>query len=176
MAVARIRPGRAEEAQALIAIERRAVRLLRGHEAHALFAALTTAPETHARAAAQGRSWVAEADARAVGYALYELPDGPEAAAHLLQMDVDPAYGRRGIGRALLERACQAAAAQGAREIVLTTLADVPWNAPFYAGAGFVTVPEQAYTPQLRAILARERAAGFPMHLRVAMRRALRED
>src|SRR5690606_41289333 len=60
-----------------------------------------------------------------------------EGHFHPQQMDVSPAQGRRGIGRALLEHACDVARARGYRHAVLTPLADVPWNAPFYASAGF---------------------------------------
>ncbi|RPE75831.1 GNAT family N-acetyltransferase [Vulcaniibacterium tengchongense] len=165
-----LRPGRADEAAALIGIERRACELLRGHEAHAAFSRHTLAPEDHAEAAAHGRLWVADCAGRALGYALYAPLDG---AAHLAQMDVDPGYGRRGIGRALLEQVCVRAAEEGFDRITLITLRDVPWNAPFYARAGFAPLAPGECTPGLRAAFEQERRLGFPMHLRVAMQRPL---
>lgn len=165
-----IRAARVDDAPALIDIERRAAALLQGHPAHALFSARTLPANTHGAAAIAGRSFAAQLEARVVGYALYERVDG---AAHLLQMDVDPAFGRRGIGRALLDHACIAAASEGLRQMTLTTLSDVPWNARFYANAGFVVMAEDEWPPYLREVMAEERAMGFPMHLRVAMARRL---
>jgi len=165
-----LRPGRATDAATLIGIERRACEMLRGHEAYPVFARSTLDPDDHAEAAARGRLWVAEADGQAVGYALYTALDG---AAHLAQMDVDPPYGRRGIGRALLEQVCTSAAGEGFGRITLVTLRDVPWNAPFYARAGFGPVAAGDRTPGLDAALEQERRLGFPMHLRVVMQRQL---
>lgn len=165
-----IRGARVDDAAALIDIERRAAALLQGHPAHALFSAHTLPADIHAAAAEAGRSFVATLQGQPVGYALYARVDD---TAHLLQMDVDPAFGRRGIGRALLEHACNAAAAEGLRQMTLTTLNDVPWNARFYASAGFVTLAEHEWTPHLRGVMAEERALGFPMQLRVAMARRL---
>lgn len=165
-----IRAARVDDVAALIGIERRAAALLQGHPAHALFSAHTLPADTHVAAARAGRSFVAQLGARVVGHALYERVDD---VAHLLQMDVDPAFGRRGIGRALLGQACDAAAAEGLREMTLTTLNDVPWNARFYASAGFVAMMEDEWPPHLRDVMAEERALGFPMHLRVAMTRPL---
>ena len=60
--------------------------------------------------------------------------------------------------------------------MLLTTLRDVPWNAPFYASEGFVELPLAQCGPQLRATLQQEAALGFPMQLRVAMCCPLRAD
>src|SRR5690606_27533635 len=62
-----LRPGRAADAATLVAIERRACELLRGHEAYPVFARSTLAADDHVEAAARGRLWVAESDGRAVG-------------------------------------------------------------------------------------------------------------
>ena len=170
MTVATTRPGGADEAHALIAIERRAAQRLIGHEAYPLFSTLTLPVDAVVQAAHAARLWVADVDGTPVGFALYGALDGQ---AHLLEMDVDPAFGRRGIGRALLEAVCDAARSEGFPAIVLTTLADVPWNAPFYARAGFVEWPPEHWGDGMREVIAQERRLGFPMQLRVAMRRAL---
>jgi GNAT superfamily N-acetyltransferase len=57
--------------------------------------------------------------------------------AHLEQVSVLPAFGGRGIGRMLVEAAKEAARGAGYDRLTLRTFADVPWNAPFYASAGF---------------------------------------
>ena len=66
--------------------------------------------------------------------------DAVGEGAHLEQLSVDPAHGRRGIGRALLRAGVEWAAAAGYPEFTLTTYRDVPWNGPFYASEGFVEI------------------------------------
>jgi ribosomal protein S18 acetylase RimI-like enzyme len=61
-----------------------------------------------------------------------------EALAHLEQLSVLPAYGRRGHGRALVEAAKAEAFLQGFEAVTLRTFAEIPWNGPFYSHSGFV--------------------------------------
>ena len=117
----------------------------------------------------RGQLWVV--DGAAGGVAGYLLAGDLAGEFHVLQMDVDPAHARRGHGRALLRHALAQARATGFAAAVLTTLSDVPWNAAFYASEGFEVVPEAQWSEGLRAVMAEEAALGFPMHLRVAMRR-----
>jgi GNAT superfamily N-acetyltransferase len=56
---------------------------------------------------------------------------------YLEQIAVDPRHGRQGIGGALLEATHAELARRDGREVTLTTYADVPWNAPFYAHHGY---------------------------------------
>ncbi|WIE64073.1 GNAT family N-acetyltransferase [Curtobacterium sp. MCLR17_036] len=93
------------------------------------------APSGVERAAQPGFVLVAEVDGRVVGFAHVLTTAG---WAHLEQLSVLPAHGRRGHGRALVEAAKERARAEGYRTMTLRTFADVPWNAPFYASAGFV--------------------------------------
>jgi GNAT superfamily N-acetyltransferase len=120
---------------------------------------------------AGGLVWVARAaDGEPVGFALVELLDGEP---HLEEMDVHPAHGRRGLGRALLDAVFEWAAAAGHRGVTLTTFRDVPWNAPFYARAGFRVVAPAALPPGLAARVREEAARGLDPSERVAMRRDL---
>ena len=82
-------------------------------------------------------------------------------------------WARRGIGRALVEHAAGRAAAEGLAALTLTTFADVPWNAPYYARLGFRVLAEDDLTPGLRAVRAAERERGLDRWPRVAMRRGL---
>ena len=108
----------------------------------------------------------------AVGFVCLEVVDG---AAHVDQVSVLPAHGRRGIGRALLETAIGWAAAAGHAELTLTTFRDVPWNAPFYRTLGFEEFADPG--PELSAIRAHERAIGDDdFGPRLAMRRVLRRE
>ena len=163
-----LRAGTEADVDALLEIERRAAALLLGHGAYDLFAMHTLSPQNLQDGIAHGILHVAEVGGQAVGFALCGEVDG---RAHLFEMDVVPEHGRRGIGSALLESVCSEAAERGFSAMTLTTLRDVPWNAPFYAGRRFAELPEEEWGEQLAGIVARERMLGFPMQLRVVMGR-----
>ncbi len=83
---------------------------------------------------------VAESDAGpAVGFA-HVIEH--EATAHLEQLSVRPEHAGQGHGRALLAASLDEAADRGATRMTLRTYADVPWNGPFYASAGFREKPD----------------------------------
>lgn len=89
--------------------------------------------------------------------------------AHLEQLSVQPDFGRRGIGRSLVEAALDAARGRGYSWMTLCTFAGVPFNAPFYAGCGFEEIarPGQA----LAALRIHEAQLGLDdLGPRIAMR------
>ena len=167
----RIERARLAQADDLRGIERAAQELFRGHPAWPSYAAASMDAAALVEAISAGHVWVAldEGD-RAVGFVGVAVEDGEAAIA---EIDVLPSHGRRGIGAALLEHACAWAAESGYPSMVLGTLSDVPWNAPFYARHGFAAIDPQQYTPALLEHHAHDRERGFPMHLRVYMRRHL---
>ncbi|AGG88113.1 4-(cytidine 5'-diphospho)-2-C-methyl-D-erythritol kinase [Rhodanobacter denitrificans] len=159
------------EVEALCAIEREAVQLFRGHPAWPSYSAVSIPPELLRQAIDRGLVWVARDEAgEPVGFVWLdtELADG---AIGIAEIDVLPAYGRRGIGAALLEHACAWAREAGYRRVGLGTLAEVPWNAPFYAKHGFAVVDKNA--PAFAFARERDRENGFPDELRVFMSRPL---
>ena len=163
---------RAEAAHvpALCAIERAAVQLFRGHRAWQAYAAMAIPPELLDVAVARGLVWVALEEGQPIGFVW--LQDGmAEGAAEIAEIDVLPSHGRRGTGAALLEHACAWARKAGYRRVDLGTLADVPWNAPFYAKHGFVMVDKA--DPAFARARERDRENGFPDALRVFMSRPL---
>lgn len=93
-----------------------------------------------------------------VGFARLEIVDGN---AHLEQLSVHPGHGRQGIGRALVLAAKAWALEAGFHTMTLTTFADVPFNGPFYASCGFVELPSQALTPELRELRKEEARLGM---------------
>ncbi|MGH8026543.1 MAG: GNAT family N-acetyltransferase [Pseudoxanthomonas sp.] len=165
-----LRAGEEADIDALLEVEHRAAALLLGHGAYDLFAMHSLSVENLVEGLAHGILRVAEYGGQLAGFALCGGIDGH---AHLFEMDVLPEYGRRGIGSALLESACSEAAARGFSAMTLTTLRDVPWNAPFYAKRGFSESPEAEWGAGLQEIVLRERMLGFPIELRVVMRRGL---
>lgn len=92
------------------------------------------------------------------------------AELHIWELSVRAEWQKRGIGRRLIEEACAAAGARGCVAATLTTFRDVPWNAPFYAKAGFVVLEGDGVTERLTRILAYEKELGLPVERRCAMR------
>ncbi|BFI96848.1 MAG: hypothetical protein RSP_23580 [Rhodanobacter sp.] len=167
----RIERARLAQAGALCGIERAAQELFRHHPAGPSYAAAPMDAQSLADAIDAGRVWVAlDENGGAVGFVGVAIEGGE---AGIAEIDVLPSHGRRGIGAALLEHACAWAAESGYPSMVLGTLSDVPWNAPFYARHGFEAIDPELYTPALAEHHAHDRASGFPMHLRVYMRRRL---
>ena len=96
-----------------------------------------------------GTLLVAAVGEEVVGFAHLTFPDGH---AHLEQVSVLPANGRRGIGGALVRRAMTEARWEGHRTLSLCTFADVPWNGPFYRSLGFAEVEDlEPFQARLRA-------------------------
>ena len=86
-------------------------------------------------------------------------------------MSVHPDHARRGLGRQLIDHAAAWATREGLAGLTLTTYADVPWNAPYYARLGFATLGEDDLTDGLRAVRTHEIARGLDKWPRVTMRR-----
>ena len=126
------------------------------------------APEELARYLEHGTALVAEAPDRTIaGYLLAEPVDG---ALHVEQVSVHPDHARRGIGRALIEHLAEGTDAPA---LTLTTFADVPWNAPYYARCGFRPLADAELTPGLREIRRKEAEHGLDRWPRLCMRRDL---
>ncbi|RRR98439.1 GNAT family N-acetyltransferase [Glycomyces terrestris] len=118
-----------------------------------------------------GLAWAAADDRGAP--AAYLIAEPIDGALHIEQVSVHPDWARRGVGRRLIDHAAACAAADGLDALTLTTFAEVPWNAPYYARLGFAPLPEAALTPGLRAVVDREAAHGIDRWPRVCMRRPL---
>jgi GNAT superfamily N-acetyltransferase len=152
----------------LPAIEREAAALFEGLPLATAALAEPTSPEELRAAQEAGLLWVARSRAGGLaGFALVELLQGQP---HLEEIDVRPAHARRGVGRSLVEAVLGWARARGHRAVTLTTFREVPWNAPFYASAGFRVLAPAEITPALAAVVRDEAARGIDASLRVVMR------
>ncbi|MEO9079271.1 MAG: GNAT family N-acetyltransferase, partial [Rhodanobacter sp.] len=168
-----IQIARAQSSQvdALCAIEREAVKLFRGHPVWASYAAMAIPPELLQQAVSRGLVWVGlSTEGAPLGFVWLDIAAGGNVIG-IAEMNVLPEHGRRGIGAALLEHACGWAREAGYRRVDLGTLADVRWNAPFYAKHGFAVVDKDA--PAFAYARQRDRDNGFPDALRVFMSRPL---
>jgi GNAT superfamily N-acetyltransferase len=118
-----------------------------------------------------GRLWVALGlDGEPVGFALAEPFAG---RAHLVELDVLPEHGRRGIGAGLIAAVEQWALSQGFEELTLTTYVDFPWNADYYSKVGFEPISEGELDDAMRQLMEEEAALGIERARRVAMRKRL---
>jgi predicted N-acetyltransferase YhbS len=118
-----------------------------------------------------GLLWVADSAADGlVGFALAE-PFGE--SLHLEELSVSPSHGRRGIGAGLVACVAEAAVLRGYTQVTLSTFSEVPWNAPYYRRLGVVEITAPDLPAELRAVRAREAAAGLAVEQRVIMRRRL---
>ena len=109
--------------------------------------------------------WLAD-PASIVGFIVVDrLPKGYS----IIELDVLPAYGRRGIGSALIRQVLQSAQVKGFATVTLTTFHHVPWTIPFYQQLGFEIVVPEDYTPNIRAIVDHEERHGFSRQVRVVM-------
>jgi len=170
-----LRVARADERALLRDIDDDACQLYEQHGVH--LAALADGAFAHAELARWGeclaaqRVFVAGSAGAALGFAACRFVDGEP---YLDQLSVRLAAMRRGVGAALIERACAWGREQGGARIWLTTYDHVPFNRPMYERRGFRVVDERACGPEIAADLEEQRQAlPFP-EARVAMVRSLR--
>lgn len=127
--------------------------------------------ETLRKAQAESRLWVAcDENDVPIGFVLALLVDD---ALYVQELDVLRAHQRRGIGGRLIDAVCDAARDRGDSTVMLSTFADVPWNAPYYERLGFERMASDALTPALRQIEAEEAAFGLDTSRRIFMCRRL---
>jgi N-acetylglutamate synthase-like GNAT family acetyltransferase len=124
------------------------------------------------------RAWVAvDDDDVPAAYLIADIVDG---SMHIEQVSVHPRAARHKIGHMLMEHCAADAASKGIHALTLTTFADVPWNAPYYARCGFRVLDDSELSPGMRLIRDREISHGLHRWPRVCMRRdldaPLRED
>jgi len=166
-----IRRGEMQDIPWLAPIERAATGRFRGHPAFEPFWNQHFPDELFAEHVRDRTLWVATIDdSPPIGMAFTSEIDGN---AHLEEIDVHPNVSGKGVGSELLEAVVAIARVSGYRAITLSTLTDVKWNAPYYAKRGFRILAPHELTPGLVHLQRREASGGFPMHLRVIMRREL---
>lgn len=166
----RIRLALASDLPHLAAIERAAATRFEPYGLAGVYGAVLTPAAALEEALAASRLWIACDGDAIVGFAVASIVG---ENAHLDEVDVHPDQGRRGIGAALVAEVCAWARAAGFRAVTLTTLRDVPWNAPFYERLGFGVLREDEWSPELREIFTDDARRGIPTSDRVAMRRDL---
>jgi len=176
-----IRPPLAPEVALLGDVERDGDRRYAGYDGVPVGFDDTVAPSSLDEARRDGRLWVAcptvgdlpgstSDDGEIIGFALVQRVDG---AAHLAQLSVRLAFQGRGVGRRLVGTVCRWAREQAMTAVTLCTFSDVAWNRPFYERLGFVVLPEERWTPGLRAVFEGDGALGLDPARRVVMGLAL---
>ena len=163
-----IRPAAAAEIFRLQEIERAAAELFRGSGLIDIDHMAVVSLTDHVAAITAGLSLVCEMDNRVAGFAMGEW-QGRDAYLH--ELDVDPAFQKRGAGAALVRAFVEAARTRGARDIYLATFREPPWNAPFYRKLGFHDVARADYLPWMTA-LEESQASFLDLSTRVFMKLA----
>ncbi|HEX5217704.1 MAG TPA: GNAT family N-acetyltransferase [Vicinamibacterales bacterium] len=161
---------RPQDLPQLAAIELAAAQLLAAHAPASVLLETSNLDDLR-EAQARGRLWVALAGDEPVGFAHVKVLE--PGVAHLEELDVHPAHGRRGLGSALVRAVCAWASREGFESVTLTTFRDVPFNQPFYAGLGFTDVATADLTPVFREGMQDEARRGLDPARRVVMRCAL---
>jgi GNAT superfamily N-acetyltransferase len=111
-----------------------------------------------------GRCWVTGEPAAA--YIVVDVLDG---VVHIEQVSVHPDAAGQGLGAQLMDHVQN----QGHERVTLTTFADVPWNAPYYARLGFAVLTEDDIGPELGQRVDEEHAHGLHRDERVTMGRTI---
>lgn len=168
-----VRVAVAEDVACLPEIERQAGQLFDDHlEQIGLtkeFQPHINSVENFENAQRAGRLWVAVSPfGDAVGFAMVLEIGG---CAHLEELDVLPAHGRKGLGSALLGAVCSWAEQAAYPAVTLSTFRDIPWNAPFYQRRGFQVVIPSELSDKHVQLVASEGRRGLRRDLRVMMAR-----
>ncbi|WP_233991967.1 GNAT family N-acetyltransferase [Porphyrobacter sp. AAP82] len=159
-----LRLAREADAAAMPAIERAAA--VAFADEPSIDPARTRSEADYARLIRRGHSLVAHVGEAMAGF-LVAQPFSREL--HIWEMDVAPAFQRRGIGAGLVRAAQIDARSTGFRALTLTTFRDLPWNGPFYARLGFEEVTALDAHPRLAGELANEVDDGLPAERRCAL-------
>ena len=138
---------------ALIAADRAASELFRPT---GLIPDMATIPESipadiMTEAIEQGMVLAVADAAGAVGFAMARLQD---KTLYLDQVSVDPAHGRKGLGKALVQELFVLADEHRCNVVALSTFREVAWNGPFYRRLGFKEVPRRQMSDWMLAIEA----------------------
>ncbi len=167
-----IRLAKRADVHLLPQVERVAARRFSQFGYDALLAGVPPSNETLERRQSQGRIWVAtEGGDLPVGFATATIQEG---VAHLDDLHVMPEHGRRGLGTELIDIVCKWAWERGSRALTLSTLLEVPWNAPFYLRRGFRILEQSELSHALASLRELEQRAGLPVEQRVMMQREFR--
>lgn len=169
-----IRPAREDEVETLRQIERSAAQAFKLIEAFSWLAVgEVQSAERHQEMIGQGTNFVAAADGDyPVGFLSAEVADGE---LHIEEISVDHLHQGFGIGRKLIRRAIDEAAARGLAAVTLTTFRTIPWNCRYYERLGFRTLDEADLSPRLDSLLTLEAEHGLARDTRCAMRLTIPE-
>lgn len=168
-----IRPAGIEDLPTIQSIERASAQRFLGWM-DAIAADDPTSLDTLAARCATGDllvvSDVSASSAPLVGFVMFRPVDD---SMYIEQIDVLPAFGRRGIGATMLDAVAQRARGKGFTRLTLSTFREIPWNAPYYRRLGFTDLIDGHLTPGLSKVRREHQARGLDENARVFMAQAL---
>lgn len=172
-----VRPAVRHDIESLRSAEEAAAQRFRSIGMAWLADASVTPPDIVRRYVEAGTALVAVPPTGGIaGFAFYEISGD---TCYLAELSVVPAFAGQRLGAKLIDRVAARALRGGAVRMVLRTFRDVPWNAPYYARLGFLTVPAMAQSappftrPPLDTIISSEAAGGLDPSRRVFMEKPL---
>ena len=162
-----IRPGNIADLPLLPRIEIAAASLFPDADLPPHLRYMAKEKSTLRKAIKEQRLWVAcdERDT-AVGFALADEVGG---LAYLEEIDVHPDHMRRGLGKQLIAAVIRWAQQCQYPVLRLVTFSHLPWNAPYYASQGFVTLDSDSIEPAYQQLIDEDTAVGIDPINRVVM-------
>ncbi|MEM7332395.1 MAG: GNAT family N-acetyltransferase [Chloroflexota bacterium] len=112
-----------------------------------------------------GRLLVVQVDKEIAGFAVFDFVEND---LFLEEISVHPDFGRRGIGRKLMNHLLDLAREQGRSRITLTTFSDIKWNAPFYESMGFKLLKSGKRRDYISSHLQSEASTGMKNRIGMA--------
>ncbi|WP_175656969.1 GNAT family N-acetyltransferase [Burkholderia ambifaria] len=131
----------------------------------------TIPPAVALQAIADGRLWVAVPEQEPVGWIYVSRLEGEYCVG---QISVAVAYGRRGIGTALMQQAHADARQRGDHSVVLAAQLDIPWSGPWYTRLGYFALAPSAWNRTMQIEARRQSADGLDWADRAFMRLCLK--
>ena len=130
-------------------------------------------PEAFEIASGRDLLWVVVEEDAGIPIA-FLMADVVDSCMHIVEFDVHPRHGRRGVGSNLLNHVLDTARQRGFHAATLTTFGHLAWNAPYYVRLGFESVGADQIGRGLAQWLEKEQALG--MRRPVAMKLELQPD
>jgi predicted N-acetyltransferase YhbS len=165
-----IRKGRADEAEAIRAVEKSAGARFRSVGMDDIADAEVTAAAKLVDRAKNGRLFVAADGDTVCGFAIFSVVDGQ---CYLEEVSVASSHAGKRIGSELIAAVEDAGRNLGLAWITLSTFRDVPWNGPYYSRLGFAEWPHEQLPPGHLARHADQARDGLDMTRRFFMRKRL---
>lgn len=168
-----IRPAETEDLRTLQTIERASAQRFLGWIDAIAADEPTSLDALAARCATGDLLVVSDGSAKSAPLAGFVMFRPVDESIYIEQIDVLPAFERRGIGATMLDAVAQRARGKGFPRLTLSTFREIPWNALYYRRLGFADLLDGHLPPGLSKVRQEHQARGLDENARVFMAKAL---